>query len=297
MAKRRNFRAGKKGINALLSNINQEIESNHGEVVKQLAANFAMLPIVQITPNAGQPRKDFDEYDLKELSESIRNLGVIQPITVRRTGHESYQIISGERRYKASKRAGLNEIPAYIRIGNDQELLEMALVENIQRKDLNAIEIANSYSRLIVEFDLTHEKLADRVGKKRSAVTNYLRLLKLTPAIQSDLKHKNLSMGHARVLAGIQDLAFLKQLHRQIIDEKLSVRATEALAAAYNNPKDAKATKKPKLSAEYERVRDTLKNRFSTKIDLKVNEKGKGQIVINFSDTGDLNRILDLIEE
>lgn len=295
--KRRDFKAGK-GINALLSNINQEIEDNREAVVKELASNFAMLPIHQIKANAGQPRKDFNEESISELSASIKTLGLIQPITVKRIKTNAYEIISGERRFRASKKAGLKEIPAYIRIGNDQELLEMALVENIQRQDLNAIEIANTYSRLLVEFDLTHEKLAKRVGKKRSVVTNYLRLLKLEPKIQADVKDGNLSMGHARVLAGVQDGAILNLIHQRVIEEKLSVRQTEALAAQYAQPK-AKSTSssKPKLAPAYKNVQDKLIKRFESKVNLKVNDKGKGQIVINFSNDDDLNRILDLLEE
>lgn len=296
MAKRRDFKAGK-GISALLNNINQEIESNHEAVVKELATNFAMLPIEQIRTNKNQPRKDFDETTLNELAESIRALGVIQPITVKRVGNQQYEIISGERRYRASKKAQLKEIPAYIRIGNDQELLEMALVENIQRKDLNAIEIANSYSRLIVEFDLTHEQLAERVGKKRSVVSNYLRLLKLDPKIQADLKNGNLAMGHARVLAGISDLAVLNMIHQRIIEEKLSVRQTEALAAQHTANKPKKAVADKKLAPAYVRIKDQLKDHFSAKVDLKVNDRGRGQIVINFASNDDLNRILELLED
>ncbi len=297
MAKRRDFKAGK-GINALLSNINQEIEQNREAVVKELASNFAMLPIHEIRPNPGQPRKDFNEENIGELAESIRTLGLIQPITVKRIAQNEYEIISGERRYRASKKAGLQEVPAYIRIGNDQELLEMALVENIQRKDLNAIEIANTYSRLLVEFDLTHEKLADRVGKKRSVVTNYLRLLKLDPKIQADVKDGNLSMGHARVLAGIQDIAVLNMIHQKVIEESLSVRQTETLAAQYSEKSKSKSTAgKSKLTPVYQNLQDRLVKRFESKVALKVNGKGKGQIVINFINDDDLNRILEMLED
>lgn len=298
MANKREFKASR-GINKLLSNINQELEENREEVVKQLASNFAMLPIAQIAPNPNQPRKDFEPEALAELAESIKTLGVVQPITVKRLDNNQYEIISGERRYRASKMAGLDEMPAYIRVVNDQELLEMALIENIQRRDLNAIEIANSYSRLIVEFNLTHQQLSERVGKKRSVVTNYLRLLKLDPAIQSDVKKGLLTMGHARALAGIQDLAVMGMIHQRIIAENLSVRQTEDLVKQYNEPKPDKtaASNAPKLDPAYQQVQRTLTDRFATKVNLKVSPAGKGQIVINFNDTHDLNRILDLLDE
>lgn len=297
MAKRRDFKAGK-GISALLNSIDTEIEGNRAAVVKELAANFAMLPIEQVKPNPNQPRKHFDEEALQELSESIKSLGLIQPITVKHVANRKYEIISGERRYRASKQAGLKEIPAYIRIGNDQELMEMALVENIQRKDLNAIEIANTYSRLIAEFSLTHEQLSDRVGKKRSVITNYLRLLKLDPKIQADVKNGLLSMGHARALAGLQDLAILNMVHQKVLDESLSVRQTEVLVAQYSSQPKARSTAaKPKLAPEFQRVQDNLTSLFSTKVNVKVNPKGKGQIVINFGNNSDLNRILDMLEE
>lgn len=297
MASKREFKASR-GINKLLSNINQELEDNREEVVKQLAANFAMLPIAYISPNANQPRKDFEPEALAELAESIKALGVVQPITVKRIDHNKYELISGERRYRASKMAGLDEMPAYIRVVNDQEILEMALIENIQRRDLNAIEIANSYSRLIVEFNLTHQQLSERVGKKRSVVTNYLRLLKLDPAIQSDVKKGLLSMGHARALAGLQDLAVMSMIHQRIIHEGLSVRQAEDLVKQYNEPKATQAQKPatPKLDPAYQQVQRSLTDRFATKVNLKVADTGKGQIVINFSDTHDLNRILDLLD-
>ena len=297
MAKRRNFKASK-GINALLSNINQEIEEDKAAVVKELASNFAMLPVKHISANPNQPRKHFDQEMLQELADSIQSLGLIQPITVKRTGDNQYEIISGERRFRASKLAKIKEIPAYIRIGNDQELMEMALVENIQRKDLNAIEIAYTYSRLIAEFNLKHEQLAERVGKKRSVITNYLRLLKLSAKIQADVKDGKLSMGHGRVLAGIQDMAVRDMLHAKIIDESLSVRQTEAIAAQLSDKTTSRGVaSKPRLAPLYQKVQDNLKDFFHSKVNLKVNTEGKGQIVINFSDNDDLNRILDLLEE
>ena len=194
--------------------------------------------------------------------------------------------------------AKVKEIPAYIRIGNDQELMEMALVENIQRKDLNAIEIAYTYSRLIAEFDLKHEQLAERVGKKRSVITNYLRLLKLSAEIQSDVKDGKLSMGHGRVLAGIQDLAVRDMLHSKITEEGLSVRQTEAFAAQLSDKTSSRGTSsKPRLAPTYQKVQDNLKDFFNSKVNLKVNAQGKGQIVINFASNDDLNRILDLLDD
>ncbi|MEL6866667.1 MAG: ParB/RepB/Spo0J family partition protein, partial [Bacteroidota bacterium] len=204
MAKKYKKKELGQGIRALLSNIDHG-SSNEGpqeDVVRTLSNTIATIPLNSIEVNPGQPRIEFDEEALQELSESIKVHGLIQPITVRRLNEQTYQLISGERRMRASKIAGLKEVPAYIRLANDQEMLEMALIENIQREDLNAIEVANSYQRLIEECELTHEALSERVGKNRSSVTNYLRLLKLPPDVQSAIKEQKISMGHARALAG-----------------------------------------------------------------------------------------------
>ncbi|MEL7120006.1 MAG: ParB/RepB/Spo0J family partition protein, partial [Bacteroidota bacterium] len=249
--------------------------------------------------NPFQPRNEFDEEALQELSESIGVHGLIQPITVRRLNPKAYQLISGERRLRASKRAGLAEIPAYIRVANDQEMLEMALVENIQREQLNAIEVAITYQRLLEECKLTHESLADRVGKKRTTITNHLRLLKLPPDIQNAIKEKSISMGHARELAGIEDFALRKALFLDTIKNGWSVRRLEEECRKYKEPR--KKTAKPAASSlpqEYKKVEQNFKSFFgSGSIKLKLKSDGKGQIVIPFTSVDQLNEFLDRIEE
>ncbi len=285
-----------KGIRALLSNIDSEMDENPAQVVQELSSSVAMLQINLIEVNPFQPRKEFDETALNELSESLKIHGLIQPITVRRLNENSYQLISGERRLRASKLAGLKEVPAYVRVANDQEMLEMALVENIQRQELNAIEIAITYQRLMDECKLTHDTLSARVGKKRSTVTNYMRLLRLPPEIQQSLKKGEISMGHARALIGVEDLALQLTLFKQVITENLSVREVEDLIRRFNDKKP-KAAPKSTLPEAYQTVQDSLRNYLGAKVQLKRKTNGKGQILINFNDDNDLNRLLDLIEE
>lgn len=287
------------GIRALLGNIDAQVKEDPIRVSKELAGSVAMLDINTIEVNPFQPRKDFDPVALEELSNSIKTYGLIQPITVRRMSENAYQLISGERRFRASRMAGITEIPAYIRLAdNDQEMLEMALVENIQREDLNAIEVAISYQRLIDECSLTHEVMSDRVGKKRSTVTNYLRLLKLPPEIQQGIKNGQVSMGHARALAGVNDIALQLMLFQKVKNEGLSVREIEDLIAKYSDSKDkSKKAGGAKLSAEYKSVQDALSSFFGTKIQLKAKGSGKGSIVINFNSDDELNRILDICEK
>ncbi len=290
-----------KGIAALLSNM--DANPNPGpvqteEVVKELSNNVAMIPLNMVEVNPWQPRKRFMESELNELTESIKVHGLIQPITVRRLSQNAYQLISGERRLRASKLAGLTEVPAYIRIANDQEMLEMALVENIQRADLNAMEVAFTYQRLIDECSLTHEQLSQRVAKNRTSVTNYLRLLKLPPQIQTAVKDKAITMGHARALAGVGELMLQLDLFKKVVENKLSVRATEELVKSYTTPRKASSSKGTtgSLSEEYMRVQDDLSHMLETKVQLKRKSNGKGQIVIPFSSDKDLNRLLDLLE-
>ncbi len=287
------------GIRALLGNIDAQVKEDPVRVTKELVGSVAVLDINMIEVNPFQPRKDFDPVALEELSSSIKTYGLIQPITVRRMSENVYQLISGERRFRASRISGLTEIPAYIRIAeNDQEMLEMALVENIQREDLNAIEVAISYQRLIDECSLTHEIMSDRVGKKRSTVTNYLRLLKLPPEIQQGIKNGQVSMGHARALAGVNDIALQFMLFQKVKTEGLSVREIEDLISKYSEGKDkSKKAGGAKLSAEYKSVQDTLSSFFGAKIQLKAKGAGKGSIVINFSSDEELNRILDVCEK
>ena len=281
-----------RGINALLSSM-----ETPEEVVKELSHTVAMIPLQQIEVNPFQPRKEFDEEALGELSESLKIHGLIQPITVRRLNDNAFQLISGERRLRASKMAGLEEVPAYIRLANDQEMIEMALVENIQRENLNSIEVAITYQRLIEECDLTHEALADRVGKSRVSITNFLRLLKLPPDIQKALKEGLLSMGHARALAGVEDVAIQNIIFKEILEKDLSVRAAEKLIKSYREPAPANKQANPaSLSGDYLTVENNLKNFLGAKVALKVKPNGSGQISIPFSSTNDLNRLLDLIE-
>lgn len=291
------------GIKALLGNprqMDKAVQENPENVVRELATMVAMIPIKQIKSNSGQPRKAFDGDALEELAASIKAHGIIQPITVRRIHGKEYQIISGERRFRASQLAGLTEVPAYIRLANDQELLEMALIENIQREDLNAWEIAVSYGRLAEEFKLTHENLSDRVGKQRSTISNYLRLLKFEgdPDIKQGLIDTKISMGHARALAGVDDYAMRNSLYQQIVEQDLSVRAIEALIASYQEsrkPKDAK--KEEGLPQHLREIQDRFNAFFGSKVSLKRDDKGKGQLVIKFSNDAEFNRLIDAIEQ
>lgn len=286
------------GIRALLTNMDSAEESpeKQQEVVRELANFVANIPLVQIEVNPFQPRKEFAPEALSELSESLKVHGLIQPITVRRLNNESYQLISGERRLRASKLAGLTEVPAYIRLANDQEMLEMALVENIQRQNLNPVEVAQTYQRLIDECQLTHESLADRIGKKRITVTHFLGLLKLPPQIQTALKEGRITAGHGKALSGIDDLAIQLSIFQEVMSQGLSVRATEALKKKYNEPAPAKSSAKAELPVAYKAVQDQLRDHFGAKVTLKTDGKGKGQIVIGFHSDDELNRLLDIIE-
>ncbi|MBR9921710.1 MAG: ParB/RepB/Spo0J family partition protein [Bacteroidetes bacterium] len=285
------------GIRALLSNMeSEESPEKQKEVVRELSHTVATISLDQIEVNPFQPRNEFDPKALEELSESLKVHGVIQPITVRRLNDEAYQLISGERRLRASKMAGLTEVPAYIRLANDQEMLEMALVENIQRQNLNPIEVAQTYQRLIDECDLTHENLADRIGKKRITVTHFLGLLKLPPQIQTALKEKRISAGHGKALSGIDDLALQLSLFNEVISQGLSVRATEALRKKYTEPAPAKPAPKTSLPDAYKDVQDQLCDHFGSKVSVKADGKGKGQIVLKFDSDDELNRLLDIIE-
>ncbi len=299
MAKRVNKKQLGQGINSLLRNIETQVHENQAEVVKELSHSVAMIPVKEIEVNPYQPRNEFDEDALNELAESIKIHGLIQPITVRRLNANEYQLISGERRLRASKMAGLEEVPAYIRLANDQEMLEMALVENIQRENLNAIEVALTLSRLKEECKLTDEQLSERVGKKRSTITNHLRLLKLPADIQKAIKDRSISMGHARVLAGVEDYGIREALFKTTIKEALSVRALEQLASSSNEGKTGKsaAKKAPTLPDAYEQVQQQLREHFGTpRIQLKLKKAGKGQIVIPFESNDQLNDMLEQLD-
>jgi ParB family transcriptional regulator, chromosome partitioning protein len=256
------------------------------------------IDLLDIEINPFQPRTQFDEEALAELAESIRVQGIIQPITVRRLSDKKYQLISGERRYHASKLAGLLRIPAYIRTANDQQMLELALIENIQRENLNAIEIALSYQRLISECQLRQEDLGDRVGKKRSTVTNYLRLLKLPPDIQAALRDGQLSMGHARALVNVDTIDLQLDIYKKIVKEDLSVRKVEELV---NKLKTAPVSTKPELpqksAADYQirQVQDKLTSHFGSRVTVQNDPTNKGFIKIPYLSHEDLNRILEIL--
>jgi ParB family chromosome partitioning protein len=347
------------GIGALLSTMNTNLESEEKkELVSQLSTTVNEIALSNIEANPFNPRVEFEEEALQELSESIKLHGLIQPITVRHLGEERFQLISGERRLRASKMAGLETVPAYVRIAGDDAMLELALIENIQRQDLNSIEIANTYERLMDELKITHETLAKRVGKKRSTVSNYLRLLKLPASIQAAIKEDKITMGHARALVNVENLSLVNVVCKEIIEHDLSVRKTEHYAkllskalpelilgltssvislahfekiseiadivvqlsvykeivrrrlsltetenliAQYLNGAGKTVPTKlgsdKKLSPAFQRVKDNLKSMLSTKVDLKVDNRGKGQIIISFEDVEDLNRILETFDK
>ena len=286
-----------KGIRALLSNIeNSNNPSEKTQLVKELNSSILEIPLDNIEVNPFQPRSEFDPEELSELAQSIKIHGLIQAITVRSLGGDMYQLISGERRLKASKIAGLKTIPAFIRIADDQALLEMALIENIQRSNLNAIEIAISYQRLMVECDLTHESLSERVGKKRSTISNYVRLLKLPPQIQSSIKNGEISMGHARSLAGLDDVGLQLDIYKEVLAKNLSVRALENLIKSYSSEAKLAAPKQSKeLPAEVKKIQDTLSANLGTSVKIKRSEGGSGEISIKFKSDREFNDILDVL--
>lgn len=288
-----------RGLSALLKDPENDIKSVEDKGADKVVGNIIELEIDSIEINPFQPRTNFNEESLKELSTSIRELGVIQPITVRKMDYNKYQLISGERRLRASKLAGLTHIPAYIRIANDNDSLVMALVENIQRHDLDPIEIALSYQRLIDEIQLTQEQMSDRVGKKRSTIANYLRLLKLDPIIQTGIRDGFISMGHGRAIINIEDLDAQADIYQKIVSRNLSVRETEALVKSYHESLKP-ATGKPAANDTSFDVQDderkTFTNFFGAKVDVKVDAKGKGKITIPFHSEEDFNRIIKLIQ-
>ncbi len=286
-----------KGLSALLENANTDITTRKtiGDVAPGAPGAVANIDIKQIEANPFQPRTDFEKQALQELADSIKQQGIIQPITVRKLGYDKFQIISGERRYRASIIAGLTDIPAYVRIANDQAMLEMALVENIQRENLNAIEVAISYQRLITECNLSQEELADRVGKERSTVTNYLRLLKLPPQIQLAIKEGQLSMGHARALINISDPVMQLQIFNDVVDNNLSVRKVEELVRNNGKSKSTQSDKRV-INADLKHVQDKLSSLYETKVEITAGKKGRGKITISYFSNEDLNRIIEMLD-
>ncbi len=289
-----------KGIQSLLGGpeLEQEAEENREAVVRKLTNTVAMIPLEQIETNPYQPRNEFDQEALEQLSASIKTYGLIQPITLRRLSPGAYQLISGERRFRASNMAGLKEVPAYIRLADDQEMLEMALVENIQRQDLNAMEIALSYHRLKEECQLTDEELAERVGKKRSTVTNYRSLLELSPNIQEAVKKGELSMGHARELIRVEDVILRQELFKKALALNLSVRALERMARDYKKTSPEKKPHPIQKTHEYEAIEHKLRSYFGNKkVQLNLKGKDKGQIVLPFNSVDELNELLDRLDD
>ena len=298
MSKKRRTQALGRGLDAILKSPETDITA--GDISGEFVVGaIAEIELDKIEVNPFQPRNEFDEMLMRELSESIKSQGIIQPVTVRKLGYNSYQLISGERRFRATKMAGLDKIPAYIRVANDEQMLEMALIENIHRKDLNAIEIAISYQRLMDELNLTQEKLSKKVGKNRSTITNFLRLLKLPPAIQVALRDEQISMGHARALIPIESEKQQTIILNKIIDKGLSVREVEAMVRELLNPtsKNGKKTPANKIPDEYRHISDELSKQFGTKVNFKRNNNGKGNIVINFKSDDDLDRILSILNK
>ncbi|GAB1359901.1 ParB/RepB/Spo0J family partition protein [Porphyromonadaceae bacterium] len=272
------------------------------EVKTSGSSSINQIELSKIKPNPGQPRQQFDEEALQELSDSIREIGIIQPITLREMGNGEYQIIAGERRYRASIMAGLVTIPAYIRSANDENVLEMALIENIQRENLNAVEIALTYQNLIELYSLTQERLSERVGKKRTTIANYLRLLKLPADIQMGLKNRIIDMGHARALITVDNPSEQLRIYHQIVEQDLSVRKVEdivrALASGESLDQLDKKEKSSKSKAEddYMLLRMHLTSFFETNVQLTKNEKGRGKISISFSNEEELERIIGMFD-
>jgi len=287
-----------RGLSALLENVETDITTGtKSESASRVLGSVAMLPVSQIEANPFQPRTVFDKESMMELVQSIQELGIIQPVTVRKMGRDKFQLISGERRFRASQLAGLDEIPAYIRIANDQAMLEMALVENIQRKNLDPIEVALSYQRLIEECNLTQEAMSERVGKKRATITNTLRLLKLPPEVQSALRKNEISMGHARALLSFTDGKELLRMFNRILEEGMSVRQVESGGRTEKTAEKPVKKKTLPLSFEQQKIKSDLIDWFGTKVDIKRDEKGTGKIEIAFQSDDDLRRIIEKLDQ
>jgi ParB family chromosome partitioning protein len=288
-----------KGIRSLLQSIDSDLKTSSGDLkttVVENATGITRIAIEEIEPNPKQPRRDFDEQALKELADSIKLHDIIQPITVSKLPSGKYRLISGERRWRASKLAGLKDLPAYVRQSNDAQLLELALLENLQREDLNAMEIALSYKRMMEELDYTQEQVAERMGKDRSTVANFIRLLKLPPDIQLAVRNGSLSMGHARALINVDTIDKQLYIFKEITEKGLSVRQTEALVRnLYKQSGAVKKTSKSTLSPMYQKIEDNLASHFSTRVKIKNSSNGSGQIVIEYYSQEELNKILGLM--
>lgn len=296
MAKATKKQALGRGLSALLKDPANDIKSVEDKGADTIVGSIIELELGAIEMNPFQPRTSFNEEALRELASSIKELGVIQPITVRKLEFNKYQLVSGERRFRASKLIGLPTIPAYIRIANDQESLEMALVENIQRQDLDPIEIALSYQRLIEEIQVTQETLSERVGKNRSTVANYLRLLKLDPIIQTGMRDGFISMGHGRALINVENSSDQLDIYEKIVSNSLSVRETEALVRGHKGPKEKSKSVKKALPHFVAKGSRELSDLLDAKVSIKANKTGKGQLIVPFNNEEDFQRILNLIK-
>jgi len=294
MAKSKRKKVLGRGLSALLNDTDNDIESVVEKNTENIIGNIIDLPLENINNNPFQPRTHFNEETLKELSVSIKELGVIQPITVRKIKGNQYELVSGERRLRASKLAGLDRIPSYVRLANDQESLEMALVENIQRQDLDPIEIGLSYQRLIDEIKLTQDQLSERVGKKRSTIANYMRLLKLDPIIQTGIRDQFITMGHGRALVNIEDSKLQLDLYKQIVKKGLSVRAIETLVKSFRNTKTNFTNSYS--SPFIKQAAEELEIIFDTSVSITSNNQGKGVLKITFESQEKLQHIINKIK-
>lgn len=291
MTARKKYSLGR-GLDALIST--EEVHTGGSSTISE-------VPLDEITVNPNQPRREFDQEALQELADSIAEIGIIQPITLRKTDEDKYQIIAGERRYRASILAGKSTIPAYIRTADDENVMEMALIENIQREDLNALEIALAYQHLIEQYGLTQEKLSERIGKKRATIANYVRLLKLPATVQVAIRNKQIDMGHARALLALDDPKIQMKLFQEIIDHSYSVRKVEEMvkmiAGGEYDLASVKADKrKQTLPQEYEVLRNHLSSFFKAKVGLTCSKDGRGKISIPFENESDLERIIELFD-
>jgi ParB family transcriptional regulator, chromosome partitioning protein len=284
-----------KGIRSLLQSIDTDLKTSSGNLKANVVENVTgtnRIPVEDIEANPKQPRRDFDEKTLQELAESIKLHDIIQPITVSRLSSGKYRLIAGERRWRAAKLAGIKDIPAYVRHANDAQLLELALLENLQREDLNAMEIALSYKRMMEELEFTQEQVAERMGKDRSTVANFIRLLKLPPDIQLAVRNGELSMGHARALINVDTIDKQLFIYKEIKQKGLSVRQTEALVRNLYKEGPVKKTSKSHLPPAFQRIEDKLASHFSTRVKLRYSRNGSGQITFDYYSTEELNKIL-----
>ncbi len=289
------FPALGRGLDALIDTAD-EIHTSGSSSINE-------IPVDKIFPNPNQPRHEFDEDALEELAESIRQLGIVQPITLRQMDDESYEIIAGERRWRASKLTGLTTIPAYVRTANDENMMQMALVENIQREDLNAIEVALAYQKLIEQYHLTQEELSEKVGKRRATVANALRLLKLPAPVQLALRNKSIDQGHARAILGAQEPSVMLKLFKEVQERGYSVRQVEEMVKALNAGETVKSgrhqlsNRKNRLPEEYNELKGRLSDFFQTKVQMTCSQQGKGKITINFGNEEELEKIIAMFDK